>query len=285
MPCNSQKWHSSPMSLPVDRNPAVLTDQVFDLVIIGGGILGAGIARDASMRGLSVALIEKNDFASGTSSASTKLVHGGLRYLEQFAFRLVAESCRERSILLDTAPHLVKPLPLLMPVYDGDQHSLFKLHLGTTVYDWMTLSRHPLMPRHTTLTPTEAVGREPALPMTGPQGGALQGVVVVYDCQMDDARLCLETILDAEERGAVCLNYCQATGFQMQGDRVESVQVVDQVSRESFDLRARAVINAAGPWVEQVCNFSSAAPSICLSPSKGVHLVIPQVLQKHGIYF
>lgn len=267
------------------RNPEALTDQVFDLAIIGGGILGAGIARDAALRGLSTALVEKNDFASGTSSASTKLIHGGLRYLKQFALGLVAESCRERSILLDTAAHLVKPLPLLMPVYEGDQHSLFTLRLGTTIYDWINLSRHRLMPRHVTVSPAEAMHLEPVLPAAGEDGGALTGAVVVYDCQMDDARLCIETILDAERNGAVCLNYCQATGLQMQGDRVESVQVEDRIGSQSVDVRARMVINASGPWAEQICAFHQAAPGIRLSPSKGVHLVIPRIVQQHGIYF
>lgn len=278
-------FHYGAQSLVSKRNTASLSEQVFDLAIIGGGILGAGIARDAAMRGLSVALVEKNDFASGTSSASTKLIHGGLRYLEQFAFFLVAESCRERAILLDMAPHLVKPLPLLMPVYDGDQHSLFKLRLGTTVYDWMTLNRHPSMPRHSTLSAAEAVELEPTLPMHGQGGGKLRGAVVVYDCQMDDARLCVETILDAERHGAVCLNYCQATGVQMQGQQVESVHVVDQLSLEEVELRARVFINAAGPWAEQIAALGGSAPGIRLSPSKGAHLVIPRVQQEHGIYF
>ena len=269
----------------MNRNVESLSEQTFDLVIIGGGILGAGIARDASMRGLSVALIEKNDFASGTSSASTKLIHGGLRYLKQFAFRLVAESCRERSVLLDMAPHLVNPLPLLMPVYSGDQDSLFRLRLGTTLYDWMTFPRHPLMPRHTTLTPSEAVALEPTLPMTGQHGGALQGAVVVYDCQMDDSRLCIETILDAERRGAVCINYCRATGLRMHGSRVDAVQAVDAITGNSLDVRARTYINAAGPWAEQICDWNKAAEGIRLSPTKGVHLVIPRVQKDHGLYF
>lgn len=269
----------------MNRNIEALSEQTFDLAIIGGGILGAGIARDAAMRGMSVALIEQNDFASGTSGASTKLIHGGLRYLQQFAFRLVAESCRERSVLLDMASHLVKPLPLMMPVYEGDQNSLFKLRLGTTIYDWMTLRRHPLMPRHTTLTPSEAVNLEPTLPTTGQHGGALQGAVVVYDCQMDDARLCIETILDAERRGAVCVNYCKATGLRLNGSRVEAVDAVDTITGNSLELRAHTVINAAGPWAEKICAMNTAAPGIRLSPTKGVHLVIPRVQKNHGLYF
>jgi glycerol-3-phosphate dehydrogenase len=263
------------------RNPAALTERTFDLAIIGGGILGAGIARDATLRGLSVALVERNDLASGTSSRSTKLVHGGLRYLEHFAFGLVAEACRERSTLLDMAPHLVKPLSILLPVYDGDPRSLGKIRLGTTVYDWLTPNRHALTPRHRTLTPDEAVAEEPALPQAG-----LRGAVLFYDCQMDDARLCLETILDANRNGAVCANYCAVTGFRRAWDQIEAAQVVDERSGAQFDLRARLYVNAAGPWVERVAKLSRMdEPTIALSPTKGVHLVIPKILRKHGVYF
>lgn len=269
----------------VTRNTSTLGEQVFDVAIIGGGILGAGIARDAALRGLSVALVEKNDFASGTSSASTKLIHGGLRYLEQFAFGLVAESCRERRLLLDTASHLVQPLPLLMPVYAGDPHSLFKLRIGTTLYDWMTVPRHPRMPRHSTLSPAEAAALEPTLPMKGPDGGALRGAVLVYDCQMDDARLCIETILDAERHGAVCFNYCQAGAIQLNSNRVESLRVVDTLNQDEVELKARVFINATGPWAEQTSSVNGSNPAIRLSPTKGAHLVIPRLQQKHGIYF
>lgn len=267
------------------RSISELSDQTFDVAIVGGGILGAGIARDAAMRGLSVALIEKDDFAAGTSSASTKLIHGGLRYLEQFAFGLVAESCRERRTLLDTASHLVRPLPLLMPVYKGDPHSLFKLRLGNTLYDFMTLPRHPQMPRHSSLSAAEATALEPTLPFTSQDGGALQGAILFYDCQMDDARLCLETILDAERHGAVCRNYCRADSLQRQGNRVESVSVVDTLNNSASDLRARVFINATGPWAEQLASMDGAEPGIRLSPTKGVHLVLPRLQQQHGIYF
>ncbi len=268
--------------MAVNRSISALSDQVFDLAIIGGGILGAGIARDAALRGLSVALVDRNDFASGTSSASTKLIHGGLRYLEQYAFSLVAESCRERRILLDTASHLVKPLPLLMPVYDGDQHSLLKVRLGTTLYDWITWPRHPSMPRHSTLSPDEAAALEPTLPRRSPDGGALSGAVVVYDCQMDDARLCIETILDAERHGAVCLNYCRAAEFHRSSERVESMKVADTLSQDAVDLRARVFINATGPWAERVSASAGPAPGIRLSPTKGAHLVIPRMQRNHG---
>ncbi len=269
----------------MNHPPDDLNGRMFDVAIIGGGILGAGIARDAALRGLSVALVEQNDFASGTSSASTKLIHGGLRYLEQFAFLLVAESCRERRILLDMAPHLVRPLPLIMPAYRGDPHSLFQLRLGTTIYDWMTLSRHPRMPRHTTLTAAQAVEREPALPLHNEHGDPLQGAVLVYDCQMDDARLCLETILDAARHGAVCRNYCRAEAFQFQEDRLAGVTVRDRFTGDESELRARVFINATGPWAESVSAMNGRSPGIRLSPTKGVHLVLPQIVQQHGIYF
>jgi len=263
------------------RNPAALANNTFDLAIIGGGILGAGIARDAALRGLTVALVEKGDFASGTSSRSTKLVHGGLRYLEHLSFGLVAESCRERMILLDMAPHLVTPLSFLLPAYEGDPRSLAMLRLGTTLYDWLTPRRHAATPRHRTLSADETVAAEPAL-----EREHLHGAVLFHDCQMDDARLCLETVLDACRHGATCSNYCQVTGFRQTRDHVDALQVVDRISGQSFDVRAKCFVNAAGPWVEQVGRFATRKPvPVSLSPTKGVHLVIPRINRRHGIYF
>ncbi|MBI2480452.1 MAG: FAD-dependent oxidoreductase, partial [Planctomycetia bacterium] len=213
---------------------------------------------------LSVALVEKGDFASGTSSRSTKLVHGGLRYLEQLSFGLVAESCRERTILLDMAPQLVTPLSFLLPAYKGDPRSLAMLRLGTTLYDWLTPLRHAATPRHRTLSASEAVTAEPSLP-----GERLRGAVLFYDCQMDDSRLCLETVLDACRHGAVCANYCQVTGFRQTWDRVDALQVVDQLGGDSFDLRAKCVVNATGPWVESVGQFAARETGrVSLSPTK-----------------
>jgi glycerol-3-phosphate dehydrogenase len=263
------------------RNPPELANKTFDLAIIGGGILGAGIARDATLRGLSVALVEKGDFASGTSSRSTKLVHGGLRYLEQLSFGLVAESCRERSILLEMASHLVTPLSFLLPAYEGDPRSLAMLRLGTTLYDWLTPRRHSATPRHRTLSASETIAAEPLLPSE-----RLRGAVLFYDCQMDDARLCLETVLDACRHGAACANYCQVIGFRQTWDRVDALQVVDQVSGDSFDLRAKCFVNATGPWVERVGQFASRQSGrIAIGPTKGVHLIIPRINREHGIYF
>ncbi len=263
------------------RNAALLTQKTFDLAILGGGILGAGIARDAALRGLSVALVEKADFAGGTSSRSTKLAHGGLRYLEQLAFGLVAESCRERNLLLTMAPHLVQPLSFLLPVYEGDPRSLSTIRLGTSLYDWLTPRRQRVLPPHRTLSAEEAVAEEPALPRAG-----LRGAVLFYDCQMDDARLCLETILDANRQGAVCLNYCEVQGFRQTHGRIDAAQVLDHVSGDSFDVRAKLFVNAAGPWIERVARWHHGArEEVALSPTKGVHLIIPRVNREHGVYF
>jgi glycerol-3-phosphate dehydrogenase len=272
-------WHE--FDLRMKRDPSELANGNFDIAIIGGGILGTGIARDATLRGLSVALVEKGDFASGTSSRSTKLAHGGLRYLEQYAFGLVAESCRERSLLLDNASHLVKPLSFLLPAYKGDPRSLTMLRLGNTLYDWLAPHRHLATPRHRTLSADQAVAAEPSLPRED-----LHGAVLFYDCQMDDARLCVETVLDAKRRGAACVNYCKVTGFRQSFDRIDAMQVVDQLTGTSFGVRAKCFINASGPWVEQIGRLvTGEPPPVSLSPTKGVHLIIPRINREHGIYF
>lgn len=263
------------------RDSAELSNTTYDVAVIGGGILGAGIARDAALRGLSVALVEKGDFASGTSSRSTKLVHGGLRYLEQLSLGLVAESCRERSILLEMAPHLVSPLSFLLPAYKGDPRSLTMLRLGTTVYDWLTSRNSSVLPKHQTLSPRDAVAAEPAL-----RRDALRGAVLFYDCQMDDARLCLETILDACQHGACCVNYCEVVGLRKRHRQIEALQVVDNINGEAIDLKAKCFVNATGPWIESVGRLADReSPAVSLSPTKGVHLVVPRLNHEHGIYF
>lgn len=263
------------------RDIAALSEGKFDIAIIGGGILGAGIARDAALRGLSVALVEQADFASGTSSRSTKLVHGGLRYLEHFAFRLVAEACRERRLLLELAPHLVRPLSFLLPVYAGDARSLSKIRLGATLYDWLTPRRGTALPAHRVLSANEAVAAEDILPLEG-----LRGAVLFYDCQMDDARLCIETIADAARHGAVCANYCRVTGFVREHERLMSLQAVDRLTDQTLLAHAKVFINAGGPWVERVAQLGPpTTDALSLSPTKGVHLVIPRVNATHGIYF
>lgn len=263
----------------MNRDLAALSNKPFDALIIGGGIFGAGIARDAALRGLKVALIDKSDFASGTSSASTKLIHGGFRYLEQFQFGLVAESCRERRILQRIAPRLVRPQPFLLPVYQGAPHSLTTMRLGMTLYDVLALFRNTA--RHRTLSVERALQKEPGLARRG-----LRGAILFYDCQEDDARFCLDNIIHAADCGAVCANYCELTGFVADGDRIKAARITDRLSSSIFEVAARVFINAAGPWVERVANLSPFnGTRVALSPTKGVHLVLPRLTRDAGIFF
>jgi glycerol-3-phosphate dehydrogenase len=263
----------------MNRDLLTLSGQYFDVLVIGGGIFGAGVARDAALRGLRVALIEKSDFASGTSSRSSKLIHGGFRYLQQRDFRLVFEACRERSILQRIAPHLVRPLPFLFPVYKGGAISLAKLRLGMTVYDGLALYRN--VARHRSLSAKRVSKNEPSLSAQG-----LRGAVSFYDCQEDDARFCVEHILHANELGAMCLNYCALTGFVTREDRIVAARVRDEVGSCMFEIAARVFVNAAGPWVERVSALTPFdAGATRLSPTKGIHLLVPRLTQKHAIAF
>ena len=265
--------------LHMNRDLTALADREFDVLVIGGGIFGAGVARDAALRGLRVALVEQADFASGTSSRSSKLIHGGFRYLAQRDFKLVFEACRERRILQRIAPHLVKPLPFLFPVYKGGPISLTKLRLGMTLYDWLALYRN--VAPHRTLSAEQALAQEPTLSRDG-----LLGAVEFYDCQEDDARFCIENILHATELGAACVNYCALTGFETRGDRIVAAQVSDQLGTNSFQIAARVFINAAGPWVDKVCSLTPfTAKQPLISPTKGVHLLLPKLTQQHAIAF
>lgn len=252
------------------RNLLDLTRDRFDLLVIGGGILGAGIARDAALRGLRVALIDQADFASGTSSQSSKLIHGGLRYLEQFQFHLVIESCRERARLSALAPHLVHPCDFIFPIYRSDRRPLWKIRLGLSLYDAISRNTH----QH--LSPAQVAEREPALSHSG-----LRGAVLYHDCRMDDARFCLETLFHAVELGAVAANYCELTDLTP-----EAAHVRDNLTGTAFTIRARHFINAAGPWVERVagCAAIDTRP-LALSPTKGVHLVLPALTRGHAITF
>jgi glycerol-3-phosphate dehydrogenase len=261
----------------VKRKPVTLTAARFDLLVIGGGILGAGVARDAALRGMRVALIEQGDFASGTSSRSSKLIHGGLRYLEQYDFRLVAESCRERQIVKEMAPHLVKPCEFLFPVYAGDSRSLWKVLLGLAAYDWLAGRRN--VGRHRVLRAKEVADGEPDLTRTG-----LCGAVAYHDCREDDARFCLDTILHAATLGAVCVNYCALTGFKMHNGLVDAAVVRDRLSGDEFEISARRFVNAAGPWMEHVTGLGNFDPrTVALSPTKGVHLVLPALTHDRAI--
>jgi len=244
-----------------------LAGQVFDLAIIGGGITGAAAARDAALRGLSVALFEKHDFASGTSSRSTKLLHGGLRYLQSYQFRLVREACRERELMLRLAPHLAHVRPFIYLIYAGYPESMALLNLGLTVYD--LFSGSPLKRRHRMLDRRALLDAEPHLNRDGLIGGGRY-----YDFLTDDARLTLDTLKGAVEAGAKAANYMEVTGLVWEGGRVAGVEVADRIAGGTATVRARQVINAGGVWVDQVRALEEGARGRMLRPTKGIHIVL-----------
>jgi len=247
-----------------------------DLLVIGGGITGAGIARDAARRGLSVTLVEMRDFAYGTSSRSSKLVHGGLRYLETYEFSLVFEAVSERRILLDIAPHIVNPLAFLFPVYDDSRRGLGTITAGMWLYEGLALFRSPKRPRR--LNPKDLKREEISLQQEG-----LKGASLYYDCSTDDARLTLETALDAAAAGATVLPWAKVTEFIRGEDgRLCGAKIQDVAGGpgrppgEERELRARVVVSATGPWTDEVRAMATAEAAPLLRPTKGVHIVVKQ---------
>lgn len=244
---------------------------MFDVLIVGGGINGAGVARDAAMRGLNVLLVEKNDFASGTSSKSSKLAHGGIRYLEQGKLKLVYEALHERKTLMEIAPHLVKPLHFLIPFYKNAHGTpAWKMRLGMMLYDVLSgkknISSHELVPRD------EALFYEASL-----LGNKLKNAGGYYDAQMNDARMTLENVLSAEEAGATCLNYVSVESFVSENGKVCGARLKDELSGNEVEVRAKKIINAAGPWGEMVQKLTGAQAKKHIRHSKGVHLILPRV--------
>ncbi|MBN1437661.1 MAG: glycerol-3-phosphate dehydrogenase [Sedimentisphaerales bacterium] len=257
------------------RHPEKLTQSTFDLIIIGGGINGAGCARDAAMRGLKVALIDKSDFASGTSSASTHLVHGGVRYLEQCAFGLVRESLRERRTLLEIAPHIVRPLRFHIPVYKGQKKGRFILKCGLTLYDMLAGKRN--IKKHRLVKASELTGTHADF-----HGKNLKGGLEYYDAWMDDARLCLANVIDADRHGAVVVNYVEAVDVAGQDGEYE-VTVKDCVSGETLKVRGRAILNTTGPWSDGFIGRTLKKDVKRLQPSKGVHLVFDRPMPDSAV--
>ena len=217
--------------------------QEVDLAVIGGGIHGCAVARDAARRGLSVVLFERNDLASATSSASSKLAHGGLRYLENFQFRLVREGLRERGQLLRNAPHLTRPLPFLLPIYEDGPWGKWMLQIGLNLYDWM--GRRSQLGGHRWLDRDECLELEPGL---RPEG--LRGAFRFFDAQVDDARLCVENAIDAHAHGASIHTHSEVCGLLIDGSTVRGVRVRD--GEGVREVAARCVVNCAGPWVARV---------------------------------
>jgi glycerol-3-phosphate dehydrogenase len=259
------------MADPIARRRAclaALAGDPFDLLVVGGGINGAGIARDAAMRGLRTALVERGDFGSGTSSRSSKLIHGGLRYLEQGNVRLVRESARERERLRRLAPHLVRSQEFVFPVYAGGPVGLLKLAAGLWAYD--LLAGLLGVRRHRLLVGARAVAAvEPALRREG-----LRGAGVYFDYRTDDARLVLETLLAAAQAGAVVVSYADLRSFVKEDGRIVGARVVDRLGGTEMTVRARVVVNATGPWADAVAALDEPAPPR-LRLTKGVHVVVP----------
>ncbi len=244
-----------------------LSDESYDVLIVGGGITGAGAVRDAARRGLRVALVEAEDFAFGTSSRSSKLVHGGLRYLEHGEFSLVFEAVSERRVLQNIAPHLVHPLGFLFPIYKSSKRGVNTIRVGLWLYDGLSLFRSPKL--HRTFSKKQVQLEEPALNVD-----RLKGCPLYYDCATDDARLTLETVLDAAGCGAVAVTYARVENLiRDEKGRVAGAMVRDRLGDRVATVRATTVINATGPWTDRVRSLGQGGKPL-LRPTKGVHMVV-----------
>jgi glycerol-3-phosphate dehydrogenase len=255
---------------PEPRRAALerMAAEVFDVVVIGAGATGAGSALDAVTRGLSVALVEARDFASGTSSRSSKLIHGGLRYLEQRDIGLVREALRERSLLLNTlAPHLVRPVPFLYPLTRHWERAY--VGAGMALYD--SLGGHDGLPRHRHLTRRAALRLAPAL-----RPDSLVGAIQYHDAKVDDARHTLTVARTAAQFGAAVASNARVIGFLREGERVTGVRVRDEQTGDAIEVRARMVVNATGVWTDDVQNLVGERGKFKVRASKGIHLVVPR---------
>ncbi|MGB3311261.1 MAG: glycerol-3-phosphate dehydrogenase/oxidase [Nodosilinea sp.] len=255
------------------RNLQTLSNQPFDLIVIGGGINGAATARDAALRGLRTLLVEKGDFGGGTTSWSSRLIHGGLRYLEYFEFNLVRESLHEREVLLRNAPHLAKSLQMTIPIYRSGSRSYRIIQVGMVLYDVLSydksLPNHRMLSRKTTRQLFRAIDAD-----------ELAGAGQYYDGQAEHAeRLCFENVLDAQQAGAVALNYAQVEDIQMSEQRITGLTCRDLLSDDTFEVTTHAktvVINTSGPWVDAVCGLSESPVSKGrkIGGTKGSHIIV-----------
>src|SRR5215210_8758630 len=278
--------------LPRPEAVAALASEPFDVLVIGGGITGAGVALDAATRGYSVALVEKSDYAAGTSSRSSKLVHGGLRYLQNFDLGLVREALLERQINAALAPHLVRPLPMVVPAFDGARPDRM-LGIGLNMYDVMAVDRLRRSPlgrrrirdrnqdgqedwspeRHRVIDGEEVAELLPALAAREPSGGYL-----FYDCQTDDVRLVLTVLGEAERFGAVFANGLEVTGLLEHDGRARGARVRDAATGAEFDIEAGAVVNATGVWADRIRpgELQTEAELPVIRPSRGTHILVSQ---------
>ena len=265
------------------HNLALLENEQFDVLVIGGGVTGAGVALDAVARGYKVALVEKVDFASGTSSKSTKLVHGGIRYLPNFDFALVHEALVERGTLLRNAPYLVQPVGFVLPLYEGDRHPVglpfttpggiglgLIMDIGLWMYDLMAgmFAGSRGVKRHRRLSRNKVMELAPALVTDRLKEGFMY-----YDAQTNDARLTLALIRTAAQFGATIANYAEVTSFVTENGKVSGAHVRDQLGNKDITVRARHIVNATGVFSEQIEELAGYEPQVQVKPSKGVHLV------------
>ncbi|MFA1713946.1 glycerol-3-phosphate dehydrogenase/oxidase [Peribacillus frigoritolerans] len=257
-----------------------LKKEKYDVVVIGGGITGAGIALDAATRGMKVALVEMQDFAAGTSSRSTKLVHGGLRYLKQFEIKMVAEVGKEREIVYENGPHVTTPEWMLLPMHKGGTFGKFSTSIGLRVYDFLAGVKKS--ERRKMLSADETLKREPLVKKEGLKGG---GYYVEY--RTDDARLTIEVMKAAVDKGATPINYTKVDKLLYENGKVNGVQVADLLSGDAYEIYADKVINAAGPWVDSIREKDQSKQGKTLKLSKGVHVVIDQSKfpLKQALYF
>jgi glycerol-3-phosphate dehydrogenase len=260
------------------RDVNALAKEKFDLIVIGGGIIGTGIARDASLRGIKTLLIEKEDFGYGTTSRSSRLIHGGLRYLRMFEFHLVQQDLHEREVLLKIAPHLVHPFPFIIPI--TSLYYRIGLSVGVRLYDVMASGKS--MPSHQHLSRREVLEMEPELEKLK----CLTGAILYYDCQSPfTERLGIENVLCAAEHGATIINHAQLTGFLRDGNNVCGIEVLDCLSGEVYKVKARLTVNAAGHWVDCVRDLLRGGPASTVRRTKGIHLLTPKLSQKALVLF
>lgn len=246
-----------------------MENESYDVLVIGGGITGCGIALDAATRGMKTALVEMQDFAAGTSSRSTKLVHGGLRYLKQFEVKMVAEVGKEREIVYENGPHVTTPEWMLLPIHKGGTFGKFSTSIGLLVYDFLAGVKRS--ERRSMLSREETINRVPLVKKDGLKGG---GYYVEY--KTDDARLTIEVVKEAVNKGAKAVNYTKVEQFIYEDGMVKGVIAVDQLTNKSYSIYANKIVNAAGPWVDSLRELDNSKKGKSLQLTKGIHLVIDQ---------
>jgi glycerol-3-phosphate dehydrogenase len=262
------------------RDFVALNKETFDLIIVGGGIIGTGIARDAALRGLRTLLVEREDFGYGTTSRSTRLIHGGLRYLRMLDFKLVHQDLHERETLMKIAPHLVHRLEFVIPLLKSEPYYRFMLPFGLFLYNM--LSHGTSLPPSNHLSAQETLKLEPSLANTA----GLTGSFLYYDCQSEyTERLCIENIADAAARGATMLNHAVMTDFLIKDGAAAGIRVKDALTGEQYEANGRIILNASGPWTESVLHKIEAGRTYKIRTTKGIHLLTDKISDNAMVLF